>query len=499
MPRQTAKSTAHKTKNPQAAKGPDFTAIAGKFLWPVFILYALAVIFGAMHHEPWRDEAETWLIVRDNNLPGLFRIIPYEEHPPLWFLVMMPIAKLGLPYATISYLPVVIMIAAVYLLLFKTSLPLPVKLFLPFSYIFFYEYSVISRNYCLVVFFIAAIISLYPKRFDRPLLFALCVIGLFNSEGLAFGLCFALLVLFMIDAVQLKKLKGKVVFAIIIMAIGGFYLIPYMAWHPAASMYENLILNPAKQITNVITGAIVMDGNWIIATLIWLLLLIVLGARTKPLFVFLSGAACVFYIMGFKYNLGYPRQFGILLIAAIVSFGIYQEYKDDKFNAIKLNNLDLWKYGAWVFVLIVLLQAPYTFGRYMDDIEHDFSGAKGAAKFIMNNHLENNILVGQQAWAVSAIVPYLPAGTQIYYGECERFGTYYIYDSCFQKKMWRKLPEYAVDMAYTHFKDKPESLVFIFNRPLGDRAMQYMDVLYQSPETPIKKDEAFYIYRFIKH
>jgi len=499
MAQKKANKTPQKSQNQPVRKGLDLDTIASKLLWPVFILYALAVIFGAMHHEPWRDEAETWLIVRDNNLVGLFGLIPVEEHPPLWFLVMMPIAKTGLPYSTISYLPTVIMIGAVFILLFKTKLPVLVKLVLPFSYIFFYEYSVISRNYCLVIFFVAAIISLYPKRFDKPLLFALCVIGLFNSEGLVFGLCAALLILYVIDAIQYKNLNVNVITAILLMTIGGFYLIPYMALNPAASMYQELIKNSWLQISNALIGAVDVNVNALFAALIWAVLILVLSTRTKSLFILLMGAACVLYIMGYKYNLGFPRQFGILFAIMIAAFGISDQYNNDKLNIIKFNKWGPMKFGSWIFLLIVLLQVPSTYASYKDDIDHDFSGAKEAAKFIMDSHLKNNILVGQQAWAVSAIVPYLPKGTQIYYGECERFGTYYVYDSCFQKNMWRKLPEYGVDMAFNHFKDKPESLVFIFNRPLGDRAIQYMDLLYQSPEQPIKKDEGFYIYRFKKH
>ena len=487
-----------KKKNKPGKNGKDYQAVFSYLLWPVFIIYALAVIYGAMHHEPWRDEAETWLIVRDNNLPGLFNIIPFEEHPPLWFLIMMPIAKLGLPYATISYLPAIIMIAAVYILLFKTTLPLAVKLLLPFSYIFFYEYSVISRNYCLVVFFIAAIISLYPKRFDKPLLFGLCVTGLFNTEGLAFGICFALLVLYIIDAIQYKKLHGRVWLAIIMMSAGGLYLIPYMALNPAANMYEGMITDSARQITNAITGAIVIDGNTLIAILIWATLIIVLSTRTKSFFVFLSGAICVLYILGYKYNLGYPRHFGLLFVVVIVAFGISENYKNDKFNILKINKFDPVKYGSWLFVLIVLLQAPYTFASYKDDIAHPFSGAKAAAKFLNEQNLQNIILVGHQAWAASAIVPYLPKGTKLYYAECQRYGTYYVYDSCFLKKNWHTAPESAVDICYKNFKDRLSDLVFVFNRPLNERSLPYMDLLYQSPVQPIQKDETFYIYRF-KH
>ena len=46
-------------------------------------------------HEMWRDEINVWLIGRDLSLTELFREIGYQGHPCLWYLLIMPFAKLG--------------------------------------------------------------------------------------------------------------------------------------------------------------------------------------------------------------------------------------------------------------------------------------------------------------------------------------------------------------------------------------------------------------------
>jgi hypothetical protein len=59
------------------------TAIQGKpfakqttLLWGVFIVYSILIVYGVIHHEPWRDEAQSYLAARDNTLLSLFNFLP---------------------------------------------------------------------------------------------------------------------------------------------------------------------------------------------------------------------------------------------------------------------------------------------------------------------------------------------------------------------------------------------------------------------------------------
>ena len=64
-----------------------------------FLAYALATFFVLRHHEPWRDEAYTWLVARDLTLPGIIIQMGHAGHPSLWPLLLSIPAKLGFPYA----------------------------------------------------------------------------------------------------------------------------------------------------------------------------------------------------------------------------------------------------------------------------------------------------------------------------------------------------------------------------------------------------------------
>lgn len=458
----------------------------------VFILYALAVLYGVIKHEPWRDEAQAWLLVRDTSFSGLLKMLPSEGHPPLWYLLLMPVVKMGMPYMSMNILNGLIMIAAVYLLLFRTKMPLIIKLAIPFSYFLFYEYSFIARNYGLVFFFCMAIVSLYAKRFDKPILYSLCIAGLYNSHVLAFPLATGFLLLFAIEAFQQKLLKGKVLAGLLIAFVSGIYLIPYIALNKMNAGFAEQINNHQQHIADAITKGLLIDGNSSLAILLFAVITIMLVTRVKPLLLMIIGAGGILYILGYRYS-GYLWHAGLLFIVIVTVYGVAAYYPSRK-----ANKFDLLKYGGWVVAGVAVLQLSNTISSYKQDIDDAFSGAKDAAEFILDNHLEHQIIVGQQAWAVSAIGPYLPKDVKFYYSECQRYGTYYINDSCFFKEKWALPTDYAARIAYENFKDSLDKVILVLNYPVQPRTAQMLERIYQTDELPIRKDEGFFIYRFKK-
>lgn len=65
----------------------------------VFAAYIAVVACVMAFHEPWFDEAQSWLIARDASFRDMLLVRPhYEGHPPLWWLMLSVPAKLGVPY-----------------------------------------------------------------------------------------------------------------------------------------------------------------------------------------------------------------------------------------------------------------------------------------------------------------------------------------------------------------------------------------------------------------
>ena len=165
---------------------------------PEWIDYALFTVLFAVisvFHEPWFDEAEAWQIAKCASLRDILLKIPhYEGHPPLWHLLLMLPAKLGVPFEvgvkTVAAIPTLL---SVWLLLFRSPFPRPVRLILPYHYFVFYQYGVVSRPYglMLLAFLLAAVC--FAQKDTRPWRFMLCLLLLCLTSAygivLAGGIC----------------------------------------------------------------------------------------------------------------------------------------------------------------------------------------------------------------------------------------------------------------------------------------------------------------------
>src|SRR5271170_2704698 len=80
--------------------------------------YALLVALTIHFHEPWADEAQSWLLARDASLADLWgRLLHYEGTPGLWQTLLHALIRLGLPYSAYGYVSAGLGLAAAYVLL----------------------------------------------------------------------------------------------------------------------------------------------------------------------------------------------------------------------------------------------------------------------------------------------------------------------------------------------------------------------------------------------
>jgi len=134
-------------------------------------VYAFLVALTLRHHEPWADEAQSWLLGRDATLAELWgRLLHYEGTPGLWQTMVHALIRIGLPYSAFSFVSASLGLIAVYLLLRYAPLPLFVRLLLPFTYYLCYQYAVIARSYALIAPILFGIAAIYTQATRRPAL-----------------------------------------------------------------------------------------------------------------------------------------------------------------------------------------------------------------------------------------------------------------------------------------------------------------------------------------
>ena len=175
-------------------------------------LYVIVNLIFLLNHEPYRDEANVWLMAKYLSPIELLQEIHYQGHPCLWYLLVMPFAKMGLPYRTIEVISFLVMLISAVIFVQKAKLIGIAKIACLFSPIFLYFYPVIARGYCLIVLLLILVAIVYPKRFYRPMLYGL-LLGLLVqadtiSVGLAGGLSIAWLAESLSQSFVTKKNRG---------------------------------------------------------------------------------------------------------------------------------------------------------------------------------------------------------------------------------------------------------------------------------------------------
>lgn len=176
-----------------------------------WIFFAGYVIFNGIllcGHELWRDEANVWLLARDTTPVTLMKEIRYQGHPCLWYLLVMPFAKLGLPFRVLSCISYGIMMAAAGIFVWKAPFHPLTKAVCLFSPVFSYYYPVIARNYCLIALLLMLLAWLYPERKERPLLYGLLLGLLVQSDVIVLAAAGLISLLWLWEAL-LSLVRGK--------------------------------------------------------------------------------------------------------------------------------------------------------------------------------------------------------------------------------------------------------------------------------------------------
>lgn len=154
--------------------------------------YALLVAFTIPRHEPWADEAQSWLLARDSTLFHLWgTLLHYEGTPGLWQTLLHLMIRLGLSYSAYNFVSGFLGLVAAYLLLRYAPLPLFIRILLPFTYFLCYQYAVIARSYSLIAPLLFAIAALYPQAERRigPMTLLLIALAGVSVHGFLISIC----------------------------------------------------------------------------------------------------------------------------------------------------------------------------------------------------------------------------------------------------------------------------------------------------------------------
>ena len=150
-------------------------------------LYTALLVYIIPRHEPWSDEAQSWELAKSLSLKELFgTYIHYEASPGLWHSLLWLLAKAHVSYSGMHWFTAAIALAAMVLLTTRAPFPLGLRLLLPFTYFFAFQYTVVARNYALYPVLLFALAWQWPQRRQRPLPVVLLIglLGNVSAHGL---------------------------------------------------------------------------------------------------------------------------------------------------------------------------------------------------------------------------------------------------------------------------------------------------------------------------
>jgi hypothetical protein len=485
----TAKKITTRKADPKESQSLQIPNVV---LWLVWALYSAVVLYTTSNHEPWRDEAQSWLIARDNSLLGLFQYLPNEGHPPLWYLLLMPFAKLGFAYSTINVIHNLIVIAFAWLLLFKNNINFVLKVALLFSYFFIYEYAVIARNYSIVALILAGIGAMYAKRFEKPLLYALLIFLLFQTNVLAFCTGVGLGAIFFLEMIEEKKWQPKNFVALAIMAVGALAMIVLLLSAGMKSSYSKESTDKWFTVFETFGSAMTLNAaNGQLGLAAYVVIVLSFIRKPKALIFILIATAGFLYLALYQFQ-GTTRHHGFLLIFLLGAFVIAAQYKPwQKLENYKWIDLS----GIVVFVALLSFQVLKATDFIGVENEKNFSDAKNAGEFIMKNNLDKYTIVGHTSYAASAVAPYLPIGKPIWYADQKRNGTFVFLDTVFFNNYFKYSADYAPYIVQETFQNK-DSVLLLMSMPIQHpEFLKQWQMIYRTTEEPIKRDEIFFIYR----
>ena len=154
----------------------------------VILIFSVYVLFNGIllwYHEPWRDEANVWLMARALSPLQLLKEIKYQGHPCLWYFLVMPFARAGLPFRTIGMISTIVMTVAAGIYLWKGPQWIGIKALVVFSPVFTYFYPTIARNYCLIALILILLAWNYSERNAHPVRYGILLGLLVQADTIA--------------------------------------------------------------------------------------------------------------------------------------------------------------------------------------------------------------------------------------------------------------------------------------------------------------------------
>jgi len=405
----------------------------GRLIFAAAVAYVTVTLALFFWHEPWRDEAQVWLIARDAvGLGDLYNALGYERTPGLWLLLVLPLARLGFPYASMNLMhSVLAAITGVFFVYIAPFSRLQRVMFV-FGYFMVYEYNAIARSYVLSVLLMFLLAWSYKDRFKAPMRYSLLVALLANTNAHSIVLACVFAFSFLVESLPRVESGRRIAFGVLVALVGVLVASAQIMEPPdLIGWYRGFwVAGSAGRTLTTLNGAFIpVPKNTIqfwnslafetpYAFIIFLLTLMPLARNRKALSLYILGSLLLIAVFAFKSEGGLRHQ-GLIYMYFIACMWIaYGEgLRPRVFEGMFLS----------LVLIIQLIGSPIA---VYYEAAYDFSAGKEAAGFISSERqLAGAKIATYRSYVGSAMLPYLaPQRMRFYCIEYSRECSYMVWN-----------------------------------------------------------------------
>jgi hypothetical protein len=418
-----------------------------------FAVYVLLTAITVYFHEPWSDEANSWLLGRDVSLTELWtRLMHYEGTPGLWQTILHGLIRLGVPYSGLNVFSGALGCAGAWMFIRKAPLPLAIRLAMPFTFYLFYQYSVVARSYCLlpVLLFVCGWLYWRAEREMGLLTVLLCLMAAVSVHGMMLSLAIWFS-MHINEARRWRTLKPDLRRELGLLGLAYalvLFLLVWSAWPAPDVLFaakrdyslDHLWETTGETLANAFTG------EWI-SSVVLIALCVPFLWRGRGLLMFALAAIGLCLFNSFVYANVWHE--GMLFLAWLFAMWISGAQTKPKWvNAM-----------AWAaMVAVIAVQGYWGFRTTAWDWKNPYSGAKEAARYLHDHNIAGPHLFGF-GFASVGIQPYFKRNIFPNFRDGEPSG-YYDWSEAYRNfegihDLAESKPEYVI----VGYKDEEEKLL----------------------------------------
>lgn len=412
----------------------------------IFLLFASLTFVVGVHHEPWADEAQAWLIARDcSYFDIIFHISKYEGTPSLWFCILRTLQHFHFRYELLYIIPWICSCIGAWIFIFKSKLPPIIRYLFPFTYFIFYQYTIIARNYSLLFPMMGFVALSYPKRLTNPYRYAILLMLLSSISAQAFVLGFTLTGFWLFDFYKKynKQIKNYlpcgITFLFLILTVlvvkkpADCVVLVHIEWTKLFS----------KELLNILVNGYFYEAKNFVFYIQFLIVLCLylFSAKTfcknRNQLLFFAGLnlAIIWVLTTVLCQLWHS---GFLITTLIFSLWlIYNENSNPKITFKECKTF----YSILLFIFLTHILWTIKCSNF--DMHNNYDASKATAEFIKKNHLESTKILGV-GYAIVSVQPYFDKNIFINFPKA-----YYTWDMKNMSDYYHKSEHLAPIIVYT--------------------------------------------------